>query len=385
MSLTPIERHQGFTLIELLAVLAILAGVVAGAVTGFGATAQETRLSGDENIIGSSADRFFDKTSPQVYPVIGLDTDGDGDVDSDDDFILPAGDLGVRLIDFDATVPEGSAMAFVPDFLKQIPDSAGLGSWRIDTNAGNVFFTEEGAALVKPSLARLVVTADNSDNLDIDDNRVQSNHVFTLTMRKDEAPINEIQVVIPGGYIIGGQGLSQGVPVGTLEIVFDANNPWDTGSELTVDTFDVVVVSGNVWAVTVDYDQNDGGTSADIDVKNHAGTAGELADQRTHTISITPPSGADSQGMLTLMIDRVTDGGIDGADDYKDPDVNEATETWTLTLFGTDGADGVDGGTNIITNPGTTGVFRWAAEENTAIDIAQFFDGMAGNQAVVIK
>ncbi len=385
MSLTPIKRHQGFTLIELLAVLAILAGVVAGAVTGFGATAQETRLSGDENIIGSSADRFFDKTSPQVYPVIGLDTDGDGDVDSDDDFILPAGDLGVRLIDFDATLPEGSAMAFVPDFLKQIPDSAGLGSWRIDTNAGNVFFTEEGAALVKPSLARLVVTADNSDNLDIDDNRVQSNHVFTLTMRKDEAPINEIQVVIPGGYIIGGQGLSQGVPVGTLEIVFDANNPWDTGSELTVDTFDVVVVSGNVWAVTVDYDQNDGGTSADIDVKNHAGTAGELADQRTHTISITPPSGADSQGMLTLMIDRVTDGGIDGADDYKDPDVNEATETWTLTLFGTDGADGVDGGTNIITNPGTTGVFRWAAEENTAIDIAQFFDGMAGNQAVVIK
>ena len=359
--------------------------MVAGAVTGFGATAQETRLSGDENIIGSSADRFFDKTSPQVYPVIGLDTDGDGDVDSDDDFILPAGDLGVRLIDFDATLPEGSAMAFVPDFLKQIPDSAGLGSWRIDTNAGNVFFTEEGAALVKPSLARLVVTADNSDNLDIDDNRVQSNHVFTLTMRKDEAPINEIQVVIPGGYIIGGQGLSQGVPVGTLEIVFDANNPWDTGSELTVDTFDVVVVSGNVWAVTVDYDQNDGGTSADIDVKNHAGTAGELADQRTHTISITPPSGADSQGMLTLMIDRVTDGGIDGADDYKDPDVNEATETWTLTLFGTDGADGVDGGTNIITNPGTTGVFRWAAEENTAIDIAQFFDGMAGNQAVVIK
>ena len=385
MSLTPIKRQQGFTLIELLAVLAILAGVVAGAVTGFGATAQETRLSGDENIIGSSADRFFDKTSPQVYPVIGLDTDGDGDVDSDDDFILPAGDLGVRLIDFDATLPEGSAMAFVPDFLKQIPDSAGLGSWRIDTNAGNVFFTEEGAALVKPSLARLVVTADNSDNLDIDDNRVQSNHVFTLTMRKDEAPINEIQVVIPGGYIIGGQGLSQGVPVGTLEIVFDANNPWDTGSELTVDTFDVVVVSGNVWAVTVDYDQNDGGTSADIDVKNHAGTAGELADQRTHTISITPPSGADSQGMLTLMIDRVTDGGIDGADDYKDPDVNEATETWTLTLFGTDGADGVDGGTNIITNPGTTGVFRWAAEENTAIDIAQFFDGMAGNQAVVIK
>lgn len=388
MTLAPERRQQGFTLIELLAVLAImgiLAGVVAGAVTGFGASAQETRLSSDKNIIGTSADRFFDEASPQVYPVIDLDTDGDGDVDTDDDFVLPAGDLGVRVIDFDATVPQGSAMAFVPDFLKQIPDSAALGSWRIDTNAGNVFFAEDGAALVKPSLARMAVKADNDNNLDIDGNRVQSNHVFTLTMRKDEAPVNEIQVVIPGGYIIGGQGLSADVQVGTLEIVFDANNPWDTGSELTVDAFDVVVVSENKWAVTVDYDQNDGGSSADIDVKNTAGIAGELADERTHTISIVPPSGTDSQGTLTLKIDRVTDGGIDGTEDYKDPDVNEATETWTLTLFGTDGADGVDGGTNIITNPGTTGVFRWLAQEHTAIDNADFFDGMAGNRAVVIK
>ena len=148
--------------------------------------------------------------------------------------------------------------------------------------------------------------------------------------------------------------------VGTLEIMFDANNPWDTGSELTVDTFDVVVVSANKWAVTVDYDQNSGGSSADIDVKNNAGTAGELADERTHTISIVPPFGADSQGKLTLKIDRVTDGGIDGA-------------------------DGVDGATNIITNPKTTGVFRWLAKEHTAIDNDDLFDGMAGNQAVVIK
>lgn len=363
MDSSSLNRQQGFTLIELLAVLAImgiLAGVVAGAVTGFGASAQETRLLGDENIIGSSADRFYDETSPQIYPVMVLDTNGDGNVDSNDDFVLPAGDLGVRLIDFDATLPQGSAMAFVPDFLKEIPDSAALGSWRIDTNAGNVFFAEDGAALVKPSLARFAVAADDNGNLDIDDNRVQSNHVFTLTMRKDEAPIEEIQVVIPGGYIIGGQGLSADVQVGTLEIMFDANNPWDTGSELTVDTFDVVVVSANKWAVTVDYDQNSGGSSADIDVKNNAGTAGELADERTHTISIVPPSGADSQGKLTLKIDRVTDGGIDGA-------------------------DGVDGATNIITNPKTTGVFRWLAKEHTAIDNDDLFDGMAGNQAVVIK
>ena len=231
----------------------------------------------------------------------------------------------------------------------------------------------------------MVVKADDNNNLDVIDGRVQSNHVFTLTMRKHEAPINEIRMIIPAGYIIGGQGLSADVRVGTLVIVFDANNPWDTGNDLTVDTFDVVVVSANEWAVTVDYDQNDGGASTDIDVKNHAGTAGELADERTHTISIVPPSGTDSRGMLTLKIDRITEGGDDGTEDYKDPDVNEATETWTLTLFGTDGTDGVDGGASIITNPGITGVYRWLAEEHTAIDNADFFDGMVGNQAVVIK
>ena len=40
---------------------------------------------------------------------------------------------------------------------------------------------------------------------------------------------------------------------------------------------------------------------------------------------------------------------------------------------------------NVITNPKTKGVFRWLAEQNTAIDIEGIFDGLAGNQAVVIK
>ena len=84
-------------------------------------------------------------------------------------------------------------------------------------------------------------------------------------------------------------------------------------------------------------------------------------------------------------MDRITEGGVDGTDDYEDPNVNEATETWTLTLFGTDGADGVGGSANIITNPGTTGVFRWLAKENTANDNENTFLSMIGNQAVVIK
>ena len=395
MKLVSLNSQKGFTLIELVAVLAImgiLAGVVAGAVTGFGASAQETRLVGDENTIGSSADRFFDDAFPQVYPVLDPDNNDsagsgapDGNLDEFDEPPLPAGDLGIRIIDFDSSLPQESTITFVPDFLKEVPDSAALGSWRVDTANGNVFLSENGAALVKPSLARLDVKADDHDALDEFDARVQSNHVFTLTMRKNEAPINSFEMVIPAGYVIGGQGLAVDTVVGTLAIVLDANNPWDTGLELTVTTVDVVVVSENQWKAVVAYDANTGGTSAGINVKNDAGIVGELADTRTQTISIVPPSGTDSQGKLTLVMDRITELGVNGTDDYKDPDFNEVTETWTLTLYGTDGPDGVDGSTNIITNPGTTGVFRWLAEENTAIDNANTFSGMIGNQAVVIR
>ena len=383
-----LKGQRGFTLIELLAVMAImgiLAGVVAGAVTGLGNTSQETRLAGDENTIGKAADRFFTDAFPQTYPVVDLDTDGDGDVDTDDDFELPGGDLEVRVVDFDATLPQDGTLSFVPDFLKEVPDSAAVVSWRVDQTTGNVFFTEDGAALVKPSLARLDVKATDPNDLGgtESDIRVQSNQVLTLAMRKDEAPINIIKMTIPAGYVIGGQQLAADAKVGELVVKFDADNPWDTGNKLTVATADVLVVSANEWSVDVTYDTNTGGTSANIDVKNTV--SGEGADDRTHTISIVPPAGTDSPGKLNLTLDRDTTDGVTSGTDYDDLDVNESTEVWTLTLFGTDGTDGVGGNTNLITNPGTTGVFRWLAEENTAIDIEDTFDGMAGNQAVVIR
>ena len=401
MNLASLKRQRGFTLIELLAVMAImgiLAGVVAGAVTGLGTTSQETRLAGDENTLGKAADRFFTDSFPQTYPVVDPDndntgTDGapDGDLDNDDSPPLPAGDLGVRVIDFDASIPQDATLSFVPDFLKEVPDSSALVSWRVDQTTGNVFFTEDGAALVKPSLARLDVKAIDTSNEDTSVDpaiRVQSNHVFKLTMRKDEAPINTIKIIIPAGYIIGGQQLSPDDVVGSLVIVFGADNPWDTGNKLTVAKADVKVVSANEWKIDVTYDTNTGGsTGSAIDVKNTI--SGEGADDRIHTISIVPPSGSNSPGKMTLKLDRDTTDGVATGTDYEDPDVNEATETWTLTLYGkSDGAgetDGLEGTTNLITNPETTGVFRWLTEENTAIDVAGTFDGMAGNQAVVIK
>jgi len=384
-----IFEQRGFTLVELLAVMAImaiLAGVVSGAVVGLGSTGQNTRLAGDRNTIAKSADRFFTDAFPQTYPVVELDTNGDGDVDDDDEFDLPGGDLGVRVIDFDAILPHDATRSFVPDFLKEVPDSGALVSWRVDTSTGNVFFAEDGSALVRPSLARLDVSADNAQ-ASTAESSFQSDHEFAITMRKGEAPINTIEMTIPAGYVIGGQQLSAGKVVGSLTILFDADNAWDTGNQLAVTVVPVEVVSGNRWKAVVDYDANSGGTTENIDVK--VLESGADGDVRTHTITIVPPAGDTSPGILTLNLDRVNDSGAADFSDYEYPQVNEATEFFTLTLFDhprdtLNGSD-VTPTVNLITNPKTRGVYRWLAQQNTAIDIEGVFDGIAGNQAVVIK
>lgn len=382
--------QKGFTLLELLAVMAIigtLTGVVAGAVVGLGNTSQSTRLSGDANTIGKGADRFFTESFPQTYPVAGLDTNGDGVVDDSDDFDLPGGDVGVRLIDFDAAFPQDATKSFVPDFMKEVPDSSARVSWRVDIATGHVFFTEDGAALVRQSLARLDIKAEDTTRSS-EEAAFQSDHIFDLNMRQGESPINTIKMTIPAGYVIGGQQLSVGAVVGSLEIKFEADNPWDTGNELTITSVPVEVVSGDLWKAVVNYDRNTGGSTADVDVKN-TGTGND--DERTHTIEVVPPSGDDSPGILTITLDRTTEGAGPSPDfeDYDDPDVNEATEIFTLTLFDhaqvTLGGADVDPEVSLMTNPKAKGISRWLAEQNTAIDAEGAFADLAGNQAVVFK
>lgn len=57
-------------------------------------------------------------------------------------------DLGIRIIDLTAVLPQDRTKKFVPDFLTDLPESPALVSWRIDINSGQVFFASDAAPLI---------------------------------------------------------------------------------------------------------------------------------------------------------------------------------------------------------------------------------------------
>ncbi|MCH2518338.1 MAG: prepilin-type N-terminal cleavage/methylation domain-containing protein [Dehalococcoidia bacterium] len=82
---------RGFTLVELLAVMAIigiLSGTVAVAVTGLATSGINAQILSDTKVIEKAADRFLSAASPETYPVESLPED--------------EAELGVRAIKFAA-------------------------------------------------------------------------------------------------------------------------------------------------------------------------------------------------------------------------------------------------------------------------------------------
>lgn len=363
--------QRGFTLIELMAVMAILgvlAGIVGGAVSGVGGSAQNARLAGDANTIGKAADRFFTDAFPQVYPVVSLA--------STNVSIKPVSgetgsvDLGIRLLDFDARLPQDPTKVMVPDYLKEIPDTAALVSWRVDTATGQVFFARDGAVLARPSGSRFGVSATSTTPA------VVSNYTFTQVWKKGGAAQEIMTIEIPAGYSIGGQLLGADVQVGTFTTQFYTDNPWDAGRPI----FYGLVGTGTVGSSTA------ANTDSRLTGSGKVYATGEANEWvakidfgeetlRVYTISITPPS-LDTPGKMTIVTDRT--GVWDGAE-HPDIDFEESSGQWVLTI------NGSVSGTNIITNPTATAVYRWLTKEHTAVDVADFFQNVAGNQSVVIR
>ena len=347
-----LKRQRGFTLTELLAVMAILgilAGLVSGAVGGVGTSGQKARLAGDRVTIGTAVDRFFNLSFPQVYPVKRFA--------ETDQSLTTAGDLGVRLIDFDTRLPQDPDQTFTPDFLKQIPDSAAIVSWRMDTARGILFFAREGAQLIQPAESRLDVSA-----LDTELPGVISGYSFDLRLKKNEASLVTMTVEIPAGYTIGGQSLGASTVVGNLTGVISGDNPWNPGQPISLSGDLKTTGAANEWDLHVDYPGI---------INSPPAGAGPSRPDKTHKIHIIEPS-PDIPGKMTIEIDR----------SGETTEHNLALENWTFTI-----ARSVPegGGTTLVRNPDETGVYRWLAKEHTAIDIEDQFSPVPGAQSVIIK
>ena len=350
--MSKIMDQRGFTLTELLAVMAILgilAGLVAGAMGGLGTSGRNAQLTGDQVTISTAVDRFFNLSFPQSYPVVRFE-------DTDPSFTV-AGDQGVRLIDFDARLPQDPDQTFTPDFLKEVPDSAAIVSWRIDTNRGIPFFARDGSQLIPPAESRLNVAAKTSKKPG-----EVSAYTFTLIVKKLEASITSLSVEIPQGYVIGGQSLAPDTQIGTFSGSFPGDNPWNMGNVVPFTGLLQTTGVANEWELTIDYPNYINSTSGGIPARQ----------DKVHKVSVITPSG-DIPGRLTIEMDRIVE----------TTEHNLAQETWDLEVFGTVLVSGTS--VNIIINPSTAAVYRWLARELTTIDVEEFDDSVPGSQAVIIK
>ena len=358
---------------------------------GLGSRSQSARLDGDRDGIRKAANAFFLDSFPEAYPVDSTE----GTVPS------------IKAIDFKAGTPQDPNKTFVPDFLTEMPDSAALVSWRIDEDSGNVFFSQDGASLIKPSNNRMDISAVTTNV-----SGTASNYLFDLTMAKNEAAPEIIEISIPAGYSIGGGQAVVGSLMGVVSVELATDNSIDPGS--TIHYGGVVVATGtsNEWVIVMDYNDNvTSGAGTDVAVK----TGSEAL--RVHAFYVVAPS-ANSGGTFTITLER-------GTDDEQ----NLATEEWELTMLGTalldvsgdftipttgTSATGSGATTSVITissssgatltgsggsslspsltmivNPSTAAVYRWSVEEHTTISptvgTSDFFDSMPGTQGVLIN